>query len=71
MNTRVVLSTLSGMAGACVLFFGLNHFSDYASTWWRNRGTEDPRSIWVLLGSVLVGLALMYPAARLLSARKR
>ena len=71
MNTRLVLSILLALAGACALFSGLNHLGDYAWASWRHRGTEDVRDLWILAVSVLVGLALMYPAARMLSARKQ
>ena len=71
MTVRLVLSIVLGVAGACALLFGLNHLADYASAWWRNRGTEQESDLWILSGSIVVGLALMYPAARFLSERKR
>ena len=71
MNTHVALGTILGIAGACALLFGLNHLGDYAAAWWRDRGTENARDLWIFSAAVVVGLALMYPAARLLSRRKQ
>lgn len=71
MNTHIVLSIIMGIAGVCALVFGLNHLSEYAWAWWRNRGTQNARDLWILSTSVVLGLALMYPAARLFSGRKQ
>lgn len=71
MSVRFVLSIVLGVAGACALFFGLDHLGHYVRTGWRNRGTEQASDLWIFSASIVVGLALMYPAARFLSERKR
>jgi hypothetical protein len=69
MTIRLILAAGLGIAGACLIFYGLNHYADYAWTWWRNRGTERSRDLWILCGSVAAGIVLMYPLARVLSDR--
>lgn len=71
MTVRLVLCVLLAVAGACAVFFGLNHLADYVSAWWRSRGSEQASDLWILLASLVVGLALLYPAARFLSERIR
>lgn len=66
---RILFAILLGIAGACLMFYGLNHLADYVSAWWRNRGSERASDLWILVGSIVLGLALLYPAARTFSAR--
>lgn len=68
---RFVVALVLGAAGACMIFFGLNHLADYAWTSWRHDGTERAVDLWIFFGSVVAGLALMYPVARFLSERDR
>jgi uncharacterized membrane protein YidH (DUF202 family) len=71
MSSRSLLAAVLGIAGACLIVYGLNRYAGYVWAWWRHRGTERSSDIWILAGAVAAGLALMYPLARLLSEKMK